>query len=509
MSAPMTEPVSASTESVDILVVGGGIHGAAIARDAVGRGLKVMLAEREDYASHTSSASSKLAHGGLRYLEHMEFGLVRESLRERAGLLRTAPHLVSPLKFLLPIFDWQKRSTWFVHTGLALYDLLSLGGEMPGSGRLSQESVDALPYLRQDHLKAVLHYHDAHADDARLTLSAALDARARGADIASRRAVTAIVPRENGYTVTISERGKTSTIDTRFVVNMAGPFVGELDAMIPHGPSPQEIRFVRGSHIVLPMPDPAETCAYTLQDEGERIIFTIPWLGRHFLMIGTTDIPQSGAPGHAVCSAEEKTYLLAAYNRYFARDAGPAAENDIVFDWAGLRTLHGRPDEDPSRISREVTIETAAQGNGGFLSLVGGKLTTHRATAEQVLARLQSMGLEMGPPWTKGVPQYGGTLDRDVLRARAEDGPQAIAPQTRMRWAFTYGDKIDNLYERVGQDPALAEEIVPGVPRVELEHAAMVEDAQTGEDFLRRRTKLHLFLDEADRDKVEEWFVRN
>lgn len=497
------------SSSVDIMVVGGGIHGAAIARDAAGRGLKVMLAEREDYASFTSSASSKLAHGGLRYLEHMEFGLVRESLSERAGLLKTAPHLVSPLKFLLPVFDWQKRSAWFIHTGLALYDLLSLGGEMPGSGRLAQSEVDALPHLRRDHLKAVLHYHDAHADDARLTLSAALDARARGADVANRRAVTSIAARENGYTVTISEGGKTREIDARFVVNTAGPFVGEVDAMIPDGPSPKDIRFVRGSHIVLPMPDPPETCAYTLQDEGERIIFTIPWLAGNFLMVGTTDIPQSGAPGHAVCSADEKKYLLEAYNRYFARGAGPATESDIVFDWAGLRTLHGSPDEDPSRITREVTLETATQGTGGFLSLVGGKLTTHRATAEQVLTRLQSMGLDMGPAWTKGVPQYGGTLDRETLHARAEEGPASVAPQTRQRWAFTYGDKIEDLFARIESEPSLAEEIVPGVPRVELEHAVSVEDASTGEDFLWRRTKLQLTLDEAAREMIESWFAKN
>ena len=495
--------------SVDILVVGGGIHGAAIARDAAGRGLKVMLAEKEDYASFTSSASSKLAHGGLRYLEHMEFGLVRESLSERAGLLRTAPHLVSPLKFLLPIFAWQKRSAWFVHTGLALYDLLSLGGEMPGSGRLAQSEIDALPYLRHDHLKAVLHYHDAHADDARLTLSAALDARGRGADIANRRTVTAIVPLANGYTATIVERGGTNEVEARFIVNTAGPFVGQLDAMIPHGPSPQNIRFVRGSHIVVPMPEPAETCAYTLQDEGERIIFSIPWLGGNFLMIGTTDIPQTGAPGHAVCSNEEKAYLLDAYNRYFSRSDGPVADSDIVFDWAGLRTLHGSPDKAASRISREVTLETSTQGNGGFLSLVGGKLTTHRATAEQVLARLRSMGLEMGPAWTKNTPQYGGTLDRKTLLARAAEGPAVVSQHTRQRWAFTYGDKIETLYGQLQTDPGLAEEIAPGVPRVELEHVASVEDAGTSEDFLMRRTKLQLFLDEAGREMIEDWFAKN
>ena len=493
---------------VDLLVVGGGIHGAAIARDAVGRRLKVLLAERDDYASLTSSASSKLAHGGLRYLEHMEFKLVRESLTERAGLLKTAPHLVSPLKFLLPIFDWQARSAWFVHTGLALYDLLSLGDGMPASGRLPQIEVDALPRLRQDHLKAVLHYHDAHADDARLTLSAALDARARGADIANRRAVTAIMPRENGYTVTISEQGQTKEIDARFVVNTAGPFVGDVDAMIPQGPSPQDIRLVRGSHIVLPMPEPAELCAYTLQDEGERIIFVIPWLEGHFLLIGTTDVPQGGDPNRTVCSPEEKAYLLAAYNRYFARAGGPATESDIAYDWAGLRTLHGSASESPSRLSREVTIETKTQGQGGFVSLVGGKLTTHRATAEQVLDHLQTLGLEMGPSWTKGIPTYGGTLDREALLGRVKEGPASVSPQTRRHWAFTYGDKIDDLFARIEKEPALAKEIVPGVPRVELEHAASVEDARTGEDFLLRRTKLRLVLDEAARETVEDWFAK-
>ena len=494
---------------VDLLVVGGGIHGAAIARDAVGRGLKVVLAERDDYASLTSSASSKLAHGGLRYLEHMEFKLVRESLTERAGMLKTAPHLVSPLKFLLPIFDWQARRAWFVHAGLALYDLLSLGDGMPASGRLPQDEVDALPSLRQDHLKAVLHYYDAQADDARLTLSAALDARTRGADIANRRAVTAIQPRENGYTVTISEQGQTKEIDARFVVNTAGPFVGDVDAMIPQGPSPKDIRLVRGSHIVLPMSEPAEQCAYTLQDEGERIIFVIPWLDGHFLMIGTTDVPQGGTPDRAVCSTEEKAYLLAAYNRYFARASGPATETDIAYDGAGFRTLHGSVSESPSRLSLDVTIETKTQGQGGFVSLVGGKLTTHRATAEQVLAHLQSLGLEMGPSWTKGVPTYGGTLDREALLTRVREGPERVSLQTRRRWVFTYGDKIDDLHARIEKDPALATEIVPGVPRAELEHAASVEDARTGEDFLLRRTKLCLFLDEAARETVEAWFARN
>lgn len=495
-------------KTVDILVVGGGIHGAAIARDAAGRGLKVLLAERGDYACATSSASSKLIHGGLRYLEHMEFKLVRESLTERAGLLRTAPHLVSPLKFLLPIFNWQTRSAWFVHAGLALYDLLSLGDGMPASGRLPQSDIEALPRLRRENLNTVLHYHDAQADDARLTIAVALDARARGADIANRRAVTAILPRDDGFTVMLDDRGTAHEVDARFVVNTAGPFVGDVDAMIRQIPPPEDIRLVRGSHIVLPMPEPAQSCAYTLQDEGERIIFVIPWLDRRFLMIGTTDVAQHGMPDKATCSPEEMDYLLAAYNRYFTHPGGPVTKSDIVHSWAGLRTLHGSMDESPSRLSREVSLEAKAQGNGGLLTLVGGKLTTHRATAEQALERLHALGLDMGPAWTKGIPLYGGAFDRDALLARADTGPDSIPPEIRRRWAFTYGDKIEDLYGRIETNPVLCQEVVPGVPRAELEYSAEVEDTQTGEDFLLRRTKLHLLLDEKAREDVEDWFAK-
>ena len=192
-SAPAS-PNQLVTQSFDVLVIGGGIHGAAVARDAAGRGLKVMLAEKGDYACATSSASSKLIHGGLRYLEQLELALVRESLVERAGLLKTAPHLVEPLRFLLPIYGWQKRPALLLHAGLALYDLLSIGDGLPPSGRLKPQEIAELPRLRRENLNAVLHYHDCQADDARLVLAVLLDARARGADILNRRAVTAIEP---------------------------------------------------------------------------------------------------------------------------------------------------------------------------------------------------------------------------------------------------------------------------------------------------------------------------
>jgi glycerol-3-phosphate dehydrogenase len=496
-------------ETFDIAIVGGGIHGAAVARDAAGRGLKVLLAEKGDFACATSSASSKLIHGGLRYLEQGELGLVHESLTERAELLKTAPHLVAPLRFLLPVYRWQKRGPWSLRAGLGLYDLFSRGDHLPASGRLPRTDAARLPRLRQENLSAVLHYHDCRADDARLTLSVALDARARGADILNRRAVTAITPLENGYAVELDERGRKRRVEARFVINAAGPFVAEIDALTDAAPEPQHLELVRGSHIVLPMPDPPALDAYTLQDEGERIVFVMPWLDGRFLVVGTTDVPHEGDPGTAHCSFEEKSYLIHAYNRYFTNPGRTVTERDIIFTWSGVRALHGGTETKPSRISRSPSLAACAQGNGGFLTIYGGKLTTHRALAEDALLMLGPFGLETSGAWTKDVPLYGGSLDRETLLARADAGSKAVPSETRRRWAFTYGDKIEDLFARLAVDPASAEEIAPGVLRAELAYAADVEDASTADDFLLRRTKLHLLLDQKGRDAIAEWFANS
>jgi len=209
-----------------------------------------------------------------------------------------------------------------------------------------------------------------------------------------------------------------------------------------------------------------------------------------------------------VCSPEERAYLLDAYNRYFAGAQDKKTDDDIVFTWSGVRALHGGTEENASRISRKPTLATRAQGRGGFITLYGGKLTTHRALAEQVLAALKSLGLQMGAPWTKNVPLYGGHLDRGALQARANAGPEGVPASTRRRLAHTYGDRIEDLFARIAADPASAEDIAPGVPRVELDYAVGSEDTMTADDFLLRRTKLHLLLDEPGRDAVREWFEK-
>ena len=493
--------------SFDLLVVGGGIHGAAVARDAVGRGLKVMLAEKGDYACATSSASSKLIHGGLRYLERLEFGLVRESLVERAQLLNAAPHLVTPLRFLLPVYDWQRRQALTLRAALALYDALSFGDGLPASGRLDDDAIAQLPRLRQEALLSVFHYCDCMADDARLTLAVLLDARARGADIRNRRAVTAIAPLENGYAIELDERGWKRQVGARFVVNAAGPFVAEIEAMTDKAPPQRPLTLVRGRHIVLPMPEPGQVDAYTLQDEEERIVFALPWLDRKFLILGTTDVPHDSSPGEPVCSEEETAYLLAAYNRYFASPAGPVTATDIVHSWSGVRALHDEEGARPSRISRSPALSTIANGTGGFVTLYGGKLTTHRALAEQVVETLHRLGAPAGAAWTKDVPYHGGGLALPELLDLAALGPNEVSEATRRRWALTYGDQIQSLFVRIAAEPRSAREIVPGIPSAELEHAVEIEDAMTAEDFLLRRTKLHLLLDAVSRRAVERWFM--
>lgn len=498
----------APIQNFDVLVIGGGIHGAAVARDAAGRGLKVMLAERGDYACATSSASSKLIHGGLRYLEQLELALVRESLVERARLLKTAPHLVTPLRFLLPIYHWQKRPAFLMHAGLALYDLLSIGDGLPPSGRLNAQEVAELPRLRREGLTSVLHYHDCQTDDARLVLSVLLDARSRGADIMNRRAVIAIEPLSDGYAIELDERGVKRRVDARFIVNASGPFAAEVDAMSSVAPPPRPLRLVRGSHIVLKMPDPPEADAYTLQDPEDRVIFVIPWLDERFLIVGTTEVPEQGDPAAPVCSAAERAYLLEAYNRYFGRNGDPATAADVVWTWAGVRALQDHSEKRPSRLTRRPALAQVANGTGGFVTLYGGKLTTQRSFAEDILELLQDLGASIRGPWTKDIPLHGGSLPRAALLDLAERGPKSVPYGVRHRWAFTYGDQIQVLYEEISRDPGLAQDIAPGVTLAELVHASEVEDAMSGEDFLLRRTKLHLTLDRRSRDAVASWFLR-
>lgn len=489
----------------DLLVIGGGVNGAAVARDAAGRGLKVMLAERGDYACATSSGSSNLIHGGLRYLESFEFGLVRESLRERENLMHAAPYLARPLRFLMPIRDDQARAAWRIRIGLKLYDFLASSDSLPPSGRLGRAELAGLARLRGEHLRYVLHYHDCQTDDARLVMALLLDARERGADISNYREVLSLKGNARGYAVTLRERGRRREVRARFVVNAAGPWAERVEALAGHKPA-RGLRLVRGSHIVLPMPRPATGDACTLQMPDGRIVFVMPWRNARYLVVGTTDVPHDGDPSGARCTDAERDYLLGAYNRYFHFPRGKATAKSVVWTWSAVRPLVDDGSGNPSKVSRDSEVTSRRQGKGGMVTLWGGKLTTHRALAEQALAALSGLGARTGPAWTHGAALPGGEHSLPELAMRAHRGPAEIPIAVRLRWADSYGSRMMKLFERIARRPSEARQIALGVHEAELRHARDAEDARTAEDFLRRRTKLWFTLDTRERARVARWF---
>ena len=490
-------------DRIDIFIIGGGINGAAVARDAAGRGLSVKLAEKGDYAQETSSASSKLIHGGLRYLEHYEFRLVGESLKEREVMMRIAPHLIFPMRFLLPITDTQPRPVFVVRLGLWLYDKLSGRRLLAPCGQLTKAEMNALPRIRKDNLKAVLHYPDCWADDARLTLETLLDARGRGADIGNYREVTAIKPVDGGYMVQYRDDSGEHESMARFVINAAGPWANLVLDCVQGTPQRRALRLVRGSHIVLPMPEPAQRDAYTLQGKDGRVVFSIPWMEK-FLIIGTTDVVHSGSPGEVNCSDDERDYLLSCFNSFFSDNA---VASDIVWTYAGVRPLVDNGSDNPSKLPRDYVLQAERHGDGGLITIYGGKITTHRKLGEKVMAKIAAMGMPMGQPWTEREPLHGGTMDRFALSVLAGSITELPSEICR-RWVFTYGSQTSTLIDAIHNNQTLARQIAPGIPEAELVHAVEIEDVRTTEDFLYRRTKMFMFLTADETNDITNWFKR-
>ncbi|HEV2220766.1 MAG TPA: glycerol-3-phosphate dehydrogenase, partial [Casimicrobiaceae bacterium] len=400
------------TRTYDLLVIGGGINGAGIARDAAGRGLSVLLVERDDLAAHTSSWSTKLIHGGLRYLEHFEFRLVAEALAEREVLLRAAPHIIEPLLFVLP-HEPHLRPKWMIRAGLFLYD--RLGGRMtlPKSfaTRLdgSRYGAGLKPRFRNGFV-----YADARVDDARLVVLNAIDARARGATIRVRTALEG-ARREGGLwrAALTSGNGSTSEVSARALVNAAGPWVADVLGRASDAPVGARVRHVKGSHIVVPRVH-AEDHAYILQNADKRIVFVIPYQDRYSL-IGTTDVPVDDY-AHPSIGAEEIDYLLELVNAYVDR---PLAPRDIVWTYSGVRPLYDDGANDPSAITRDYVLKVDAQapaatdaGRAPLLSVFGGKITTYRKLAEAALVELRPFFPDMKHAWTATAQLPGGDLPR-------------------------------------------------------------------------------------------------
>lgn len=491
--------------AIDLFIIGGGINGAGVARDAVGRGLSVFLAEQADFGSATSSASSKLIHGGLRYLEQREFRLVRESLRERDVLLRIAPHLVHPIRFLVPVARGQRRPAWVVRLGLYLYDWLASSTLMPRSGKIADTELAATG-LQTGDLRSVFHYSDCQVDDARLTLATLLDARARGAILRNYCKVVAIKPMAEGYRITcVDEKGADFIVIARAVVNAAGPWADPVLRLLPgYETAKPRIRLVRGSHIVVQTPQGALPHAFTLQTSDGRVVFVLPWLDNRYRVIGTTDVDHHEDPGHPVCSDAERDYLLAAYNGLFTH--GLTAE-DVVWTWSGVRSLVDDGSSNPSAVSRDYRLEMIRHGSGAFLNVLGGKLTSHRPLAEEVMQKLRPVFRDLGPDWTASAPLAGGTLSCAALEQLWQGGPADIPEATRRRWVHTYGAEASALFRIWENDRQARAEIAPGIFAAELHYGLLVEEVRRPEDFLMRRTKTFLELTESEQRAVADWIL--
>jgi glycerol-3-phosphate dehydrogenase len=472
-------------ESFDLLIVGGGINGAAIARDAAGRGLDVLLVEKDDLAGHTSSASSKLIHGGLRYLEHYEFGLVRESLHERAILLRTAPHVVHPLKFVLPDPPGG-RPFWLLRLGLLLYDLLSARDELPRSRRETAPDPALRPGFR------LASYHDAFVDDARLVVLNALDAAERGAEIATR---TELLSARRAGDAWAAELSGGRTVAARMIVNAAGPWVADLLGRLGSA-SESRVRLVKGSHILVPALWQGDH-AYILQQRDGRVVFALPYEGAS--LIGTTDIPVA-APGDAAVEPAEIDYLCAAANAYFARQTAPGA---VIWSYSGVRALYDDGARQAKDVTRDFRLELDDAPGPKLLSVFGGKITTARALALRALARLGVGGLK----FTATSPLPGGNVTA-AFNARLAALALWLPEPLLARLARSYGTRLEVLLGDAERIADLGRHFGAGLYEAEVRYLIKVEFARTAEDIIWRRTKLGLEMSPGERADLERWIAK-
>lgn len=479
-------------QSVDVLVVGGGINGAGIARDAAGRGLSVLLVEKNDLGGATSSASSKLIHGGLRYLEQFEFRLVAEALREREVLLNSAPHLVRPLRFVMPHVP-ELRPAWMIRAGLWLYDMLARRQTLPGSAAID---LSIAPY--NSGLQPFLHkgfiYSDCWVDDARLVIATARSARAHGARICTRTACTALGrDGEQWRAVLQTAGGAREEIRARFVINAAGPWAKNFLGGIAGLDVPFRLRLVQGSHIIVPKLYEGQH-AFILQNDDRRVIFAYPYQD-DYTLIGTTDVELKGDAEDCAASAEEVRYLCRAVNRYFQR---AVSEQDVIHRYAGIRPLFDDGSNNPSQVTRDYALRiTGAPGEAALLSVFGGKITTYRALAERAVDALRPWFPGLGPSWTKTQALDGGDLGAGGLtglRQQAERAYPWLSQTLLHTLTQRHGANVHALLAGAGSMAGMGRDFGAGLHAREVDYFVEQEWALTGEDVLWRRTKCGLQL---------------
>ena len=492
-----------TSNTFDLLVIGGGVNGAWIARDAAGRGLSVLLCEQGDLGGATSSASSKLIHGGLRYLEQFAFRLVREALQERSVLLANAPHIVRPMQFVLP-HSPALRPVWMIRAGLWLYDHLADRGALPASRRVRLRE-DALGAPLSDTLTTGFAYSDCWVDDARFVALTAVDAAARGADIRTRARCVRARRLDGLWHGTLRSSAGEETVRARALVNASGPWV-EQTGMDVIGANPSaRVRLIKGSHIVLPRLYEGSQ-AYVLQNDDGRVVFVLPFEDS-FSLVGTTDVPVAGLDGAFAITAAETDYLCNAVNRYFGRACAP---KDVVWSYAGVRPLYDDGEHDPSDVTRDYTLvlDTAA-GQAPLLSVFGGKITTARRLAEEAMVRLRPFFPAAGPRWTAQAPLPGGDIaDFDAFVAGLRRRFARLNSAWLFRLARRHGTRVEALLDGVRDAADLGADFGGGLYAREIDWLVCEEWACEPDDILWRRTKCGLHMTVAQRAAVADYMAR-
>jgi glycerol-3-phosphate dehydrogenase len=497
---------SAQEDPFDLLIIGGGINGAGIARDAAGRGLSVLLVEQDDLASHTSSASTKLVHGGLRYLEYYEFRLVREALMERERLLKLAPHIIWPLEFVLP-HSKEQRPVWMIRAGLFLYDHLARRERLPASRAVRFGPHPAAAVLQPAYRRGFT-YADCWVEDSRLVVLNAMDAAARGADIRTRTKLVSARPEGALWQAVIQDRdGGRETISARALVNAAGPWVGQ----ILHGTlgrnDSNTVRMVKGSHIIVKRLYDGDY-AFILQNPDKRIVFAVPY-EHDFTLIGTTDIPYEDDPAKVAISPDETAYLCESVSRYFRVPVTPA---DVVRSYSGVRPLFDDQAATASAVTRDYVLDvTGGAGKPALLSVFGGKITTFRKLAEHALEKLlPAMGRQAGPGWTAAAALPGGDMpgaDFDAYLATIVVRYPEFPEKLLHRLVRAYGTRATRILGDASRPADLGRDFGGGLTEAEVDYLVRQEWAREAEDILWRRSKLALHVPEGTASRLAEYLA--
>ncbi len=488
----------------DLAIIGGGINGCGIARDAAGRGLKVLLCEKTDLAAGTSSASTKLIHGGLRYLEHYEFGLVRESLSEREVLWEMAPHIIWPLRFVLP-HNPGLRPAWLIRLGLFLYDHIGGRKKLPASKTLSLKNDPAGEPLKPGFGKA-FEYSDCWVEDSRLVVLNAMDAAERGADVRVGSELIEAKREAKSWSLQLKDRdGNTDTIQAKALVNAAGPWVGDVIERRLGANSRANIRLVKGSHIVVPKMFEHERC-YIFQNADKRIIFAIPYQ-TDFTLIGTTDLELTELPGKIEISEDEIAYLCNAASEYFEK---PVTPDDVVWTYSGVRPLYNDGDSSAQEVTRDYVLERTGPAEGpALLSIFGGKITTFRRLAGDAMKKLEDCFPNAGPEWTRGATLPGGDFATDgfddLVEALAAEYPK-LERRLLRRLVRAYGTRTRKLLGDATDTPSLGTHFGDTLYEREVRYLQTVEWANSAESVLWRRSKLGLKVDDKGKKALKAWF---